>query len=163
LRIGMNDYLTKPIVRDRLAEQLNRWLAADKSQDDHESTATIIEDASDSDAPPILAADVLDELRAQIGDDSLGAVLDQFEAEVQSRWEAFSEAIVAAQLDTIIREAHTLASTCRSLGLARAGEHFAMLEQQMRDSGNAVSQDEVSRSDELLHSGLDALGEYRKA
>lgn len=163
LRIGMNDYLSKPIVRDRLAEQLNRWLAADKSQDDHESTATIIEDASDSDTPPILAADVLDKLRAQIGDDSLGAVLDQFEAEAQSRWEAFSEAIVAAQLDTMIREAHTLASTCRSLGLARAGEHFAILEQQMRDSGNAVSQDDASTSDELLHSGLDALGEYRKA
>ncbi|WOJ92173.1 response regulator [Congregibacter variabilis] len=163
LRIGMNDYLTKPIVRDRLAEQLNRWLTADNSHNEPEITASVIEEANDSNAPPILAKDILDELRAQIGDASLGDVLDQFEAEVHSRWEAFSEAFMAAELGTMIREVHTLASTCRSLGLAQAGEHFAMLEQQMRDSGNAVSQDDVSVSDGLLRSGLKALGEYRKA
>ncbi|EED31684.1 sensor protein GacS [gamma proteobacterium NOR5-3] len=167
LQVGMNDYLTKPIVRDRLAEQLNRWLDAETESERpgirKDPIAAPMTSEEEVDAPPTLATDVLDELRAQIGEASLTAVLEQFEAEVNSRRQQFSAAIAAADLHAIVREAHTLASTCRSLGLARAGMYFAMLEQQMRDSSIAATDENLTEANELLRGGLKALDDYRQA
>ncbi|WP_439105579.1 ATP-binding protein [Congregibacter sp.] len=161
LRLGMNDYLTKPIVRDRLAEQLNRWLPADVTSEPQAKRDITQEKAPEPDLPPELATDVLDDLRAQIGDASLATVLDQFESEVQSRWTSYAQATAEGELEAMIREVHTLASTCRSLGLSRAGEHFAALEEQMRESQSAPAGD-LSASEQLLQSGLGALAEFRK-
>ncbi|MEM9398455.1 MAG: ATP-binding protein, partial [Pseudomonadota bacterium] len=82
LHAGMNDYLTKPIVRDRLAEQLNRFLNRRPEIDGADIDGG--EDLGDEVDPP-LVKEVLNDLREQIGDANLGTVLDQFEGEVRIR------------------------------------------------------------------------------
>ncbi|MFK8040892.1 ATP-binding protein [Congregibacter sp.] len=167
LSVGMNDYLTKPIVRGRLAEQLNRWLTADNDAETssqanaEEAKSAELPESDVPDSPPELATGVLDELREQIGEASLGTVLDQFEGEVRSRWESYLRALADGELSAMIREVHTLASTCRSLGLAKAGEHFAALETHIRNS-DAPPTEDLSISEDLLQSGLGALAEFRK-
>ncbi|EAQ96635.1 response regulator [Congregibacter litoralis] len=161
LQVGMNDYLTKPIVRDRLAEQLNRWLKADTGTG-VTSKAAAKKPPSETNTLPDLAEDVLSELRTQIGDSSLTTVLDQFEAEVQGRWSRYSQALSEGDRPAMIREAHTLSSTCRSLGLANAGEHFSKLESQLQD-GAAIPKDAPEESEAILSRGLRALSEFRNS
>ncbi|WP_439100788.1 response regulator [Congregibacter sp.] len=161
LQVGMNDYLTKPIVRNRLAEQLNRWLKAD-AETAEVCQSTTAETPSGANTLQDLAEDVLNDLRTQIGDSSLGTVLDQFEAEVRSRWARYSQAFIDRDSKAMIREAHTLTSTCRSLGLAKAGEHFAALESQLRHEG-PMPEHGLAESEAQLLDGLRALSEYRNS
>lgn len=160
LAAGMNDYLTKPIVRDRLAEQLQRWLAPAPSQEPATATPAPESAAPAQPEAPALAESVLTELREQIGDANLSTVLDQFEGEVQARWDGFVEACAQGDRKALIRESHTLSSTCRSLGLIAAGEHFSALEEQLRSDGPLP--DSVVTSESLLQAGLRGLGEFRR-
>jgi signal transduction histidine kinase/CheY-like chemotaxis protein len=154
---GMNGYLTKPIVRDRLAEQLAAWLegAPDRADGTQAATEPRADDA------PCLDTAVLATLEKQIGAASLGTVLDQFQAEVHTRWKALAEASRGGNRDSVIREAHTLASTCRSLGLTAAGDHFSALEDLLR-SGPETAVTELHTSQVLLERSLDELATYRR-
>jgi CheY-like chemotaxis protein len=154
---GMNGYLTKPIVRDRLAEQLVAWLEGVPDRADGAPAA--IEPPVDD--APCLDTAVLATLEKQIGAASLGTVLDQFQAEVHTRWKALAEASRGGNRDSMIREAHTLASTCRSLGLKAAGDHFSTLEDLLR-SGPETAVTELHTSQVLLERGLDELATYRR-
>ncbi|MEM1401833.1 MAG: response regulator [Pseudomonadota bacterium] len=160
LAAGMNDYLTKPIVRDRLAEKIHRFL---KTQDDGEDTtrkSQSIDPAKEPNGAPALAEEVLFDLRDQIGEANLGTVLDQFEKEVRSRWDSLKTAYDTEDVAAMTREAHTLSSTCRSLGLIAAGEHFSAMEERMRRKPR-VPKDGLSESNGLLSRGLNALTEFR--
>ncbi|MEE4278718.1 MAG: response regulator [Halieaceae bacterium] len=156
LDTGMNEYLTKPIVRDRLAEQLAQWLASDDSATEAAPELAL---QGSSDAPALDEA-VLATLRAQIGDSNLGTVLDQFRSEVSARWEATRSAWQRDDPDTVRREVHTLSSTCRSLGLLAAGEHFSELEGRLRD-GIALTAEGLGEGEALLREGVDLLLAYR--
>lgn len=158
LAAGMNDYLTKPIVRDRLAEQLQRWLPAAAGASDIKTASPIVT-PQQSDTPA-LAESVLLELREQIGEANLSTVLDQFEGEVNARWEGYADACEQRDRKAMIRETHTLASTCRSLGLIAAGEHFSALEDRLRADGSLP--EGVADSGALLQAGLRGLAEFRR-
>ena len=92
---GMNDYLTKPIERDKLAAVLERWLPA-------------------SAASPLVDMPTLESMLEQIGRDNLIKVIGKFHNEASDRWQALARASSSADL---ARESHTLASTCSSFGL----------------------------------------------
>lgn len=154
---GMNDYLTKPIVRERLGEQLNRWLRPSEST---EQTAQQQNDGNDATVmAPALDEEVLAQLRKQIGDENVSVVLDQFEAEVNDRWHSAEQCFQAGDREQLIREIHTLSSTCRSLGLTDAGEYFQAMEASLRDSDSGPEDLPGARS--RLDRGLDALAGYR--
>ncbi len=156
LKTGMNDYLTKPIVRDRLAEHLTEWLRAD--HDDPAGTAGEGEAAQQESAD--LDEDVLALLRKQIGAPNLAAVLDQFQNEVDTRWETLRSLWGAADTDAVLREIHTLSSTCRSLGLAAAGIYFSAMEENLR-AGSELPDEQLTAAGEILSQGRDALVEFR--
>lgn len=161
IKAGMNDYLTKPIVRDRLAEQLNRYLKKEDEPEEKTRSTKSIDPAKEAESSsPALALDVLDDLRNQIGDANLDTVLDQFETEVRTRWEALQVAYDAGDVASMTHEAHTLSSTCRSLGLIAAGEHFSAVEDRIRQKGK-IPKSGLSESNGLLARGLHALAEYR--
>jgi len=158
LRHGMNEYLTKPIVRDRLAEQLSTWLPAEAVA---AHAAPPPASHSDTQGTPTLDESVLETLRSQIGGPKLGTVLDQFEGEVRMRWQAFADASRAQDAARAAREAHTLSSTCRSLGLAAAGEFFRATEVRLRAAPDAPVPD-PAEAETQLQSGLAALQAFRR-
>jgi HPt (histidine-containing phosphotransfer) domain-containing protein len=72
---------------------------------------------------------MLDDLAGQIGNANLSRVIGKFLDEVDRRWAALAGATSNAEL---AREAHTLASTCRSFGLPAVAEKIACIEQHAR-------------------------------
>ena len=121
---GMDGYLTKPIIVEELFRTLSAWLpwkeaAAPPSADASSRIQT--ESAVDEAA--------LEELAGQIGKANLAKVLGKFLEEVDERWAAVEGATTREDL---AREAHTLASTCRSFGLPSIGEKIACIQQHRR-------------------------------
>jgi signal transduction histidine kinase/CheY-like chemotaxis protein/HPt (histidine-containing phosphotransfer) domain-containing protein len=137
LAAGMNHYLIKPIVREQLAEQLERFL----------EQATSDEPAQEAEAgpgeQPLLNAVTLDTLLEQIGPEGLSEVVNQFQKEARDRDGRFLQAASAGDADTAQREAHTLGSTCLSLGLDRAALAFRAAESALldRSEGGFVASD----------------------
>jgi signal transduction histidine kinase/DNA-binding NarL/FixJ family response regulator len=117
---GMDGYLTKPIVLAELVETLSAWLPGgddlsppEQGGDPGDDTTSAVDDA------------VLEDLARQIGNDNLNRVISKFLQEIDVRWAALEGATTSEQL---AREAHTLASTCRSFGLPSVGEKIACIE-----------------------------------
>ena len=118
---GMDGYLTKPIVMEELVETLSAWLP--RGDDVPPSGTDLL--PGDSTASAVDQA-VLDNLAGQIGNANLNEVINTFLEEVDWRWAALEGATTKAEL---AREAHTLASSCRSFGLPSIGEKIACIEQ----------------------------------
>lgn len=159
LKAGMNDYLTKPIVRERLAEKVFRWLPTTKGPkpDDEEQRTP----GDPPDAMQTLDEGIVRALLNEVGRANLWTVIDKFEREVGSRRRALESAFEAKDRDALAREAHTLSSTCRSLGLSEAGTHLSTLEQALREGADI---NELAPTPILatLESGLAALAAFRK-
>ena len=101
---GMDGYIVKPIELDLLVEQLSRWLPTLADSPDNE----------------LIDQRVLDHLRGQIGEDNLTSVLLKFQLEALSRLDNLQTAASGRDLSGVLRESHTLASTCESFGLQEA-------------------------------------------
>ena len=120
----MSGYLTKPIERDRLADVLSVWLQReDAGISPAQDGATTIGGAS------LVDQSILDDLEDQIGSANLTRVVDKFLDELGRRWQALES---AKSSDDLSREAHTLASTCRSFGLPSLAEKLACIERHAR-------------------------------
>ncbi|MEH6580746.1 MAG: response regulator [Halioglobus sp.] len=130
---GMNSYLTKPIVKQALAEELGNWLGSDAQSalpdavegQGHDSGETLAA------AEPLDQA-VLEELRRQIGPDNLQTVLTKVLSEAAQRWEDLTAAQSSDDYAAIQRHVHSLSSIFRSVGLMRAGDMLASIEVQLR-------------------------------
>ena len=121
---GMDGYLTKPIVLEELVETLSAWLP----QFDEGTPSGRHDSRVDGTASAVDRA-VLDDLAGQIGIANLNEVINAFLEEVDWRWAALEGATTKEEL---ARQAHTLASSCRSFGLPSVGEKIACIEQHAR-------------------------------
>jgi signal transduction histidine kinase/DNA-binding response OmpR family regulator len=152
LAVGMNHYLIKPIVREQLAEQLQRFLGRGNA------VGGGVEKASETDAGGLLNADTLDTLIEQIGAEGVEAVIEQFRREAPLREARFQQAMSEGDVAAAQREAHTLGSTCLSLGLDRAGLDFRAAEASLLDEGEAgLAHIDAQRCGELLQRSLQQL------
>ena len=130
---GMNGYLTKPIVKQALAEELSRWLSSN-AQDPVPGAAEGHDEyrGETPAAVELLDQAVLEELKLQIGPDNLKTVLTKVLAEAAQRWQ---DLIIAERNDdheSIQRHVHSLSSIFRSVGLMHAGDALASIEVQLR-------------------------------
>jgi signal transduction histidine kinase/CheY-like chemotaxis protein len=133
---GMNGYLTKPIVKQALAEELGKWLvgdaqnslpdAAEGNDEDRDKTLAFAE--------PLDQA-VLEELRRQIGPDNLETVLRKVLSEATQRWEELISAESNGDDAAMQRLVHSLSSIFRSVGLMHAGDALAAIEVKLRAGG----------------------------
>jgi len=115
--IGMNDYLTKPIVRAELHRALSVWLA--RPQDEAPGMALV--DTS-----------VLQELILQIGRDNLQIVVDKVKSESALRWNELQIAELHGDRDAMRRHVHSLASVFLSVGLQQFGRSLGVVEACLR-------------------------------
>ena len=137
MSMGMNGYLTKPIVKQALAEELGRWL----NRTAQNSLPGVVEGDVEGHGETLAIAEILDEavlgeLRQQIGPENLKTVLTKVLAEAAQRWE---ELLIADSNDdhaAIQRHIHSLSSIFRSVGLMHAGDALASIESQLRAGGN---------------------------
>lgn len=142
---GMNAYLTKPIVRESLVEELVRWL-----------------DSKEPQGPALVDEAVLQDLIRQIGQDNLRTVVDKVQAEALQRWEELREAAGNGDTATAQRHVHSLGSIFRSVGLIPAGDAFAAIESKLR-AGEQLEAGWVQHLAPLKDDSVLALGSYMAA
>lgn len=118
---GMDGYLTKPIESATLMEKLASLLP-------HRAVKPAEKTASDFREEDI-DRESLQLLRQQIGAENLTMVIEKFGEEARRRWQT-----LAAQDDfaSRAREAHTLASTCRSFGLPTLADTLGAMEERAK-------------------------------
>lgn len=142
---GMNGYLTKPIVRESLVEELARWLRG-----------------SEPDSPALVDEAVLQDLIRQIGRDNLRTVVEKVQAEALQRWEELREAAGKGDMAAAQRHVHSLGSIFRSVGLIPAGDAFAAIESKLRAS-EELDAGWVQNLAPLKDDSVEALGQYMAA
>ena len=143
--IGMNGYLTKPIVRESLVEELARWLGGDKPPD-----------------PALVDEAVLQDLIRQIGQDNLRTVIDKVQTEALQRWEELLEADSNGDIPVVQRHVHSLGSIFRSVGLIPGGDAFAAIESKLR-AGEELAADWIPALASLKDDSMLALVRYMAA
>jgi signal transduction histidine kinase/CheY-like chemotaxis protein len=142
LDIGMNGYLTKPIVREALVEELSRWLGNDSAE-----VTALVDEA------------VLHELIHQIGQENLRTVVKKVQTEALQRWEELCEAASEGDMATAQRHVHSLGSIFRSVGLMPAGDTLAAIESKLR-AGEKLSVDWIPGLEPIKDRSLQALDRY---
>jgi two-component system sensor histidine kinase/response regulator len=123
---GMDDYLTKPIRLDALAETLSRWITGG----DNTTPATGTEPVASGDE-----AAQLDEARLSIlrdlddGDGVLlASIAEEFLAEAQRQLDLLGEAVAEGDPQTVERAAHSIKGSSANLGATRLAELTGYLE-----------------------------------
>jgi len=143
---GMNDYLTKPIERDKLVTALEAWLPrVDGEVSQSPAQAALADESSQVDR------EVIDNLLKQIGRDNLTSVIFKFCDEADRRWSALENACNESDL---AREAHTLASTCRSFGLPAVANKLDCIERHAKFGAEGGEPPCVVETGRQLHEGL---------
>jgi PAS domain S-box-containing protein len=133
LAAGMDDYISKPVSADVLAETLARWVGArapaagagDAAGDDHAAQA------------PVLDWQVLDQLSAVPGllEQSRTRFLESAHDEIS----AMRQLIEAGDLTGLRAAAHTLRGASLTLGALRLGEHLQHVEDASAAAPDAVA------------------------
>ena len=138
LAVGMNDYLTKPIVREHLAEKLATWLSGN-GLSSADKTDEVVADNSEKEGATreSMGADLLDlqvlhELTGQIGRDSVDLVVDKVKAEASERWQQLERAVAETDSDKVKLQVHSLASIFSSVGLRVIGAMLSEIEAGLR-------------------------------
>src|SRR5438132_4602965 len=122
---GMDDYLTKPIRPDALAETLTRWITGD----DKTTPATGAEPITSDDAARLDAARLSILRDLDDGDGVLlASIADEFLAEAQRQFELLGEALAEGDPQTVERAAHSIKGSSANLGAARLAELTGHLE-----------------------------------
>lgn len=132
LASGMNDYIVKPIELNNLAHKLSLWLNSSQTK-----TNTLTDDT------------VLNDLRSQIGEDNLKRVLLKFQVEALSRLDSLQDASNDEDVASVLRESHTLGSTCQSFGLIKAHRHLRTIEAAAKN-GKLAAADDLKEARRIL-------------
>jgi len=129
LQAGMDDYLTKPLVRTELFRMVERWLIRDPAAGQ--------QDAADLAAPASLLDDaVLERLEEDVGPDRLPGMLQTFVAEARRLVAGIEGAVERGDLDAARNHAHTLKGSAGTFG-APALQAAALALERAAAEGNA--------------------------
>jgi len=126
---GMDDYISKPVKQEILAETIERWTTEPEDINPTENNFPYTESAN------VVDADVIAELRSlqsSSDDDFFNHLIDLFVEETPQRLSAIREAIVSSDPVGLAREAHALKGSSAHLGATRMNALCEILEAQGR-------------------------------
>jgi PAS domain S-box-containing protein len=158
LEAGMDDYVSKPVKSEELAEVLKRWVprhevpseqASRVSEPDGGLTVTIVGEESPLDQS------VLDDLH-KVGPDFLSGLVGIFLREAPARLAALDEAMKSSDWDSVKRIGHALKGSCSTVGAAGMAKICAELQA-------AGASEDLLRTVELLRQLEEEFGRVRPA
>jgi len=129
LREGMDDYLSKPVVREALLSTARRWLSTAEGV---EFEATSLEEPAQS-IDVLLDEAVLTQLAADTGADRVPGMVDTFLEELHTRLAHIERAIDGGDLERAGDEAHTVKSGAATFGIPLLQSAAQVLETLCRD------------------------------
>jgi len=147
-------FLSKPIQRNELIACLERWMPASAAEVVVPEVAEALADDHfvDSDYD----GSVLAELAKNIGREKLPNLVSKFLEESAVQWEALRLALQEHNLDRVVLQAHTLASTTLAFGLIDAGTQLRQMENRAL-SGELPHLTELDRMSQTLGLGISKL------
>jgi signal transduction histidine kinase/DNA-binding response OmpR family regulator/HPt (histidine-containing phosphotransfer) domain-containing protein len=137
LAAGMDGYLTKPIKRDGLANELGQWLtpAAASGSDDSAAAATVPVEPEPAAGQPLLDEAAFAQLGSLMGD-GMADIIETYLADTPAQIAIMSEAIVQRDLVVVGRAAHSLKSSSGALGVSQVENTARELETHARVGGS---------------------------
>lgn len=157
MNAGMNDYLSKPITKERLYEILGKWLPAEHTDITEDMNMTAIGKTS----PAVLDTGVFEQLARDTSEEIVPRMLAAFCNETRARLEILKQlGDDTTDIERLQREAHTLKSSAATFGAIELQRIASDVETACRDGDQAGA---WNRLEELLGSGehaLDALENY---
>ncbi len=153
LEAGMNDYISKPIDRSKLAAIVAFW--SEQGETGGETMA----------APPpsgeaMIDGSVIDSLSEVLGPAKLNDLVVTFVDDIRARVGRIAEAAGGSDMDNLRREAHDLKSTAGNLGLMQLSDLGADIETACR-AGEDRALKMAGDVGELTDRSLAALDEHR--
>ena len=149
---GMQGFLQKPILRDRLLNQLTEWV---ELQVGDPSALPETEDRQVNSEDPFFVSEIIERMKRDVGADIVTALVAKFLSESAVRWDSLQTALANNDLPVVAREAHTLGSSCFTFGLKRAGSRFRKLEAEAQNAQVLTVDIEVLAAD--LGEGISGL------
>ena len=147
LEAGMDDYLSKPMVRSELSSMLSKWLPRPRQRISMLPSQLSQHQGSDRDETPAVSktdavnSQALDNIRnLQNGESILARVIDLYLADAPRLVEEIRVSISHGQPDTMSAAAHKLKSSSANLGAERLAEMCRQLETQGRGGSMDGSQ-----------------------
>jgi CheY-like chemotaxis protein len=134
LAAGMDDYIAKPIDRQRLAEVLGRWaerIVAARPERGLCSPAMpppVVERAAAAPLPPLLDEEARADLADTLGEDVLASLMRTFQQSLPTRMREIEQALADGDVQAAIKAAHSLRGAASNLGLSRMAHLLDRLE-----------------------------------
>ncbi|PPS41426.1 PAS domain S-box protein [Chroococcidiopsis sp. TS-821] len=128
LDVGMNDYLSKPVIKEKLATVLERWNCHLKSIETEQIETIARDDSLES----LINWQQLYQLSEGSKEFEI-ELLQMFVEDTQARLEILKAAIANADLQKIEQQAHHLKGASANVGIIPVQKVAATLEQRMRD------------------------------
>ena len=137
LAAGMNDYLSKPLQRERLHEVVGRWLYA--AEPAREAPAPLVPDVSAWVTQPILELSILETLQAETTPEVLQQVVSLYIQELGERSAALSDAMAEQDASLAAAHAHAIKSSSGALGAMALYQAASELERACRQPQMALA------------------------
>jgi len=136
---GMDDYISKPIDRRRLALCLDRWMArlAGKRGTPAVTGAPRLVPAVDG-TKPLIDAEAQADLAEALGADSFAKLLASFRAGIEARMHEIDLAVASGDLPAIVAISHSIKGAAANLGYLRLAEAAGRLEHAAGDTDNTA-------------------------
>jgi CheY-like chemotaxis protein len=153
LAAGMNDYISKPIDRSKLAAIVAFW------SEQGETSGEIM--AAVPSGETMVDGSVIDSLAEVLGPAKMNDLVVTFVDDIRARVGRIALAAGDENMDDLRREAHDLKSTAGNLGLMQLSDLGASIETACRAGEERAFQMATEVSD-LTDRSLAALDEYRE-
>ena len=129
LKLGMDDYLPKPIRANDLIEKVSKWTEASKNQNGKKSIVN-------KNFEDIINYEVLEQLKKYVGQDMLSSVYNEFEEETLEQLSACKKAISNNDWKGIQMLLHTIKGTSGTLGIEKVSEKAKEIESLLKKNSN---------------------------
>ena len=150
--VGMAGFIKKPFRRDDIGPVLATLLASDEQQ------VGVGVDSSDTRDPAAegFDHDIFSSMVDALGIESVSMIAEGLAREGRDNLEELSSGVEANDTESAERAAHTLASSCQSLGMMASGNYIRELEHGLR-SGNEIDQSMLTKANDLFEADLTQL------
>jgi HPt (histidine-containing phosphotransfer) domain-containing protein len=133
----MNDYVSKPLDRGKLMAVIAEWAPA-PAEPDFEMDEDLADDPAPAVTPvddePVLDSKVMEDWQTFFSEDDFCELVTTQSSDVHECLEKLKDAAANRQMDEFERLAHSLKSSCGSLGMGRVSKIAKHIELACRDS-----------------------------